>query len=230
MRDRLAELGFSGTVPVFPLPHVVFFPDALLPLHVFEPRYRAMLAAARAGEGLIAVATLLPGWEKDEDGAPAFHPLATIGRLVQVEDAPDGTSDILLLGLERVRLEEEYTDQPWRRAKARTVPDESLPDDDPELDEAVRRLLVAWVYTLQVGERGDGAVAAAASRAMSREAAIHTVCQNLDVPAFQRLRALEATGPAERMPMARAWVAQHLDHALAARRLPRLRLVPGESN
>lgn len=229
MRDRLADSGFSGTVPVFPLPHVVFFPDALLPLHVFEPRYRAMVAAARAGEGLIAVATLLPGWEKDYEGAPAFHPLATVGRLIAIHDHPDGRSDILLLGLERARLEEEYAAQPWRLARARTVPDTALPADDPELDESVRRLLVAYEYARHLTPSGEDPTAAADDE-MSRERVIHTVCQNLQVPAFQRLRALEATGPAERVPMARAWLAERLDLALAENRLPRLALVGGETN
>ena len=229
MRDRLADLGFSGTVPVFPLPHLVFFPDAFLPLHVFEPRYRALLAAARAGENLIAVATLLPGWEKDYEGAPAFHPLATVGRILRAHEHEDGRSDILLLGLERVRLEEEFTDLPYRVARASTVPDLALPDDDPELDDAVRRLRVAYEYSIQVSQRGMSPLAATGDAA-SRESAIHTVCQNLEVPAFQRLRALEATGPAERVPLARAWLAQRLDAALAERQLPRLALAHGETN
>lgn len=229
MRDRLADAGFSGHVPVFPLPQTVFFPDALLPLHVFEPRYRAMVAAARAGEGLIAVATLLPGWEKDYEGAPAFHPLATVGRMIRIHDHEDGRSDILLLGLERVRLEEEYGELPYRMAQARTVPDEAPPDDDPEFDESVRRLLLAYDYALHLAQKSGGPMAAAGN-AVTRETAIHTVCQNLEVPAFQRLRALEATGPAERVPMARAWLAERLDAELAERRLPRLLLEPGETN
>lgn len=229
MRDRLADLGFSGLVPVFPLPDTVFFPDTLLPLHVFEPRYREMLAAARAGEGLIAVATLLPGWEKDYEGAPAFHPLATVGLVIRVDPRDDGTSDILLLGLERVRLEEEYGQRPYRMARARTVPDRALPDDDPELDESVRRLFLAYEYVLHLAQRG-GALMATSGNAVTRETGIHTICQSLDVPAFQRLRALEATGPAERVPMARAWLAERLDAVLAERKLPRLALEAGESN
>ncbi len=229
MRDRLADIGFSGTVPVFPLPHVVFFPDALLPLHVFEPRYRAMVEAARKGEGLIVVATLLPGWEKDDEGAPDFHPLATVGRLVRIHDYADGRSDILLLGLGRVRLEEEFAENPWRQARAHTVPDTALPDDDPELDESVRHLLVAYEYARQLTQEGGGPLATAGDP-MTRERVIHTVCQNLEVPAFQRLRALEATGPAERVPMARAWLAERLDAALAAKGLPRLALGSGETN
>ena len=229
MRDRLVESGFSGLVPVFPLPQTVFFPDALLALHVFEPRYRAMVAAARVGEGLIAVATLLPGWEKDYEGAPAFHPLATVGRLVRVHDREDGRHDILLLGLERVRLEEEYGELPYRMARARTVPDEAPPADDPEFDESVRRLLLSYEYALQLTRQSGGPMAATGDE-VTREAAIHTVCQNLEVPAFQRLRALEAAGPAERVPMARAWLAERLDVALAERRLPRLALEAGERN
>ena len=229
MRDRLAEIGFSGTVPVFPLPNVVFFPDALLPLHIFEPRYRAMTAAARDGERLLAVATLLPGWEKDYDGSPAFHPLATVGRIVHLQELEDGRFNLVLHGLERVRLEEEFTDLPFRLARASTVPDAALPDDDPDFDEAVRRMLVAYEYTVQLSESQPNPMLASGDQ-VTREAMIHTVCQNLEVPAFQRLRALEALGPAERMPMARAWVAERLDAVLMEKQLPRLALGRGEFN
>ncbi len=229
MSDRSAASGFSGVVPVFPLPDLVFFPDALLPLHVFEPRYRAMVEAALDGESLIAVATLLPGWEKDYEGAPPFHPLATVGRMIQVHPRDDGRFDILLLGLERTRLEEEFAAHPYRTARARTVPDEALPGDDPELDESIRRLLLTYDYALQLSQQSGGPMAAAGN-AVTRETAIHTMCQNAGVPAFQRLRALEAAGPAERVPLARAWWSEGLDGALAARRLPRLKLEVGEEN
>jgi Lon protease-like protein len=152
-----------------------------------------------------------------------------VGRILRAHEHEDGRSDILLRGLERVRLEEEFTGLPYRIARASTVPDQALPDDDPELDDAVRRLRVAYEYSLQVSRRETSPLAAAGDAA-SRETAIHTVCQNLEVPAFQRLRALEATGPAERVPLARAWLAQRLDAALAERRLPRLALALGETN
>ena len=229
MRDRLADCGFSGTVPVFPLPETVFFPDTVLSLHVFEPRYCAMVETARRGDRMIAVATLLPGWEKDYEGAPPFHPLATVGYMSKVRPLEGGRFDILLNGLERVALEEEFASLPYRTARARTVPEKPLPVDDPELDEAIRRLFLVFEYERRL-HQAESWILLPDGDPTRREIGINTICQSVHVPAFQRLRALEAAGPAERVPMARAWLSEGLDGALAARRLPRLKLDEGEAN
>ena len=229
MRDRLAEVGFSGVVPVFPLPTTVFFPGVALPLHVFEPRYRALVKDAAAGEGLIAIATLLPGWETEYEGAPAFHPLATIGRLGPVTQLPDGRSNILLYGMERARLEEEYADRPYRLASARIEPEAAVDESDPEVADLKHRLLVSYAYFLQL-VRGADAPITLAGDDVSFEAAVHTLCQNLDVPVLSKLRALEAAGPAQRAPMARAWLTEKLDGVLRERGLPGLMGDGGEQN
>ncbi len=229
MRDRLAESSFSGVVPVFPLPATVFFPGVALPLHVFEPRYRALVEDAAQGEGLIAVATLLPGWEKDYEGAPAFHPLATIGRLGPVAVLPDGRSNITLYGLERARLEEEFTNRPYRRAHARVEPEAAVDEADPELAEFKRRLLVSYAYLLQLARHSDALITVAVDE-VSFEAAVHTLCQNLDVPVVDKLRALESPGPAARAPMAQRWLAEKLDVVLKERGLPGLQAGDSERN
>jgi len=229
MRDRLAEVGFSGVVPVFPLPTTVFFPGVALPLHVFEPRYRTLVKDAAAGEGLIAIATLLPGWEKEYEGAPAFHPLATIGRLGPVAELPDGRSNILLYGLERARLEEEFADRPYRLANARVEPELAVDESDPEVADLKHRLLVTYAYFLQLVQRADAPITLAGDD-VSFEAAVHTLCQNLDVPVLSKLRALEAAGPAQRAPMARGWLTEKLDGALRERGLPGLMGDGGEQN
>ncbi len=232
MSERPAASGFSGVVPVFPLPELVFFPDALLPLHIFEPRYLAMVREARAGDGRLVVATLLPGWEGDEGGAPAFHPVATVGRMVHVIDRPDGLLDILLHGGERVSLEEEFTDRPYRSVHARALPDLPLPADRPDFDERVRRMFLTYEYTAHLAGRGGTTLLATSGddESAARETVIHTVCQNLEVPVVAKLRALEASGPLARAEMVEAWLRMKLDAALAGRDLPRLSAGPGEQN
>src|SRR5256885_1554044 len=94
-------------VPIFPLPKLVLFPGTLLPLHVFEPRYRDMLADTLANERrLIAVAQLKPGWESLYEGRPEIYDVAGVGRIVQHKKNPDGTYDIVLEALARVQLRE----------------------------------------------------------------------------------------------------------------------------
>ena len=91
-------------VPVFPLPNVVLFPHAILPLHVFELRYRTMVRDALSGERLVALALLKPGWEGEYQGSPAFHELGCLARFEAVEWLPDDCYDLKVLGLSRVAL------------------------------------------------------------------------------------------------------------------------------
>lgn len=96
-------------VPIFPLPKLVLFPGTLLPLHIFEERYREMLAdtLARANERrLIAVAQLKPGWESLYEGRPEIYDVAGVGRVVQHVKNPNGTYDIVLEAVARVQLRE----------------------------------------------------------------------------------------------------------------------------
>src|SRR5438093_11960926 len=89
--------------PVMPLPGAVLFPHALLPLYIFEPRYREMLAHALAHERMFCVALLQPDraqWQSEEH----FFEVGTIGLIRACVDRGDGTSNLILQGLQRVRF------------------------------------------------------------------------------------------------------------------------------
>ena len=114
-------------VPVFPLPRIVFFPHTQLPLYLFEPRYRAMIedCLSRRSE-LIAVVQLAPGWEASYEGQPDVRRVGGLGRIVAHETRQDGTHDVLLQGLARVRLSElPLAKGGYRRARATVLEDEA---------------------------------------------------------------------------------------------------------
>jgi Lon protease-like protein len=137
MSDDVSALtNFSGTVRLFPLPNVVLFPHVMQPLHIFEPRYRQMTADALAGDRLLALVLLRPGWEADYQARPAVHPVACLGRIVAHQRLDDGRFNILLRGLCRVRLGHE-TDagKLYRVARA-----ELLAEDTGPGGQAARRL------------------------------------------------------------------------------------------
>src|SRR5262245_59925053 len=94
-------------VPIFPLPDVTFFPNTLLPLHVFEARYRAMVMDVLARDRRLAVVKLMPGFEAAYAGKPAVHPVAGAGEIVSWERLATGRYNILVKGEWRVRIESE---------------------------------------------------------------------------------------------------------------------------
>jgi Lon protease-like protein len=94
-------------VALFPLPNVVLFPRAVLPLHIFEERYKAMVADALGGDSLIAMALLKPGWERDYYARPEIEPVVCVGQILTHERLPDGKYNLLLQGQARATLERE---------------------------------------------------------------------------------------------------------------------------
>jgi Lon protease-like protein len=125
MTDDLAALaGFEGQVRLFPLPNLVLFPHVVQGLHIFEPRYRQLMADSLLADGTIAIALLESGWEDDYDGRPPIEPVACLGRIAWHEKLPDGRYNLRLRGLSRVRLIEEVaTDRLYRVARAELIPD-----------------------------------------------------------------------------------------------------------
>jgi Lon protease-like protein len=121
---------FSGRIPIFPLPNVALFPYAMLPLHIFEPRYRQMTADVLAGEQLIGMVKLKAGWEGSlapQDPAPDVHGVFGVGQITTHHQLPDGRYHIVLRGIGRARIVEELsTNLPYRVARV-----ESLPDTPP---------------------------------------------------------------------------------------------------
>jgi len=122
--DTTALQNFSGIARLFPLPNLVFCPHAMQPLHIFEPRYRQMTADALAGDRLIAVVLLKPGFEEDDEGRPAVHPIGCLGKIVADQRLDGGRYNLLLRGLRRVRLVEELpADRLYRTARVELLSD-----------------------------------------------------------------------------------------------------------
>ncbi|MDF3068129.1 MAG: peptidase lon domain protein [Polyangiaceae bacterium] len=101
------EAGDLAELSIFPLPSVALFPGALLPLHVFEPRYRELVKEALAGRRIFAVARLQPGYETDYEGRPPIFDICGVGAIETYTERKDGRFDLGLRGLARVRIVEE---------------------------------------------------------------------------------------------------------------------------
>lgn len=133
--------GDFSVVPLFPLPNVVLFPRAVLPLHIFEERYKQMTADALRSDGQIAMALLRPGWEKNYYGQPAIDPIVCAGIILTHEQLPDGRYNFLLQGTARARVVREFHGHPYRVAELAPL-QETAPMEVDLLD--YRRRLVEF--------------------------------------------------------------------------------------
>lgn len=108
------------TVPVMPLPGVLLFPNALLPLHIFEPRFRAMLAHALDDDRMLCIALVRPErqqWRTSDD----FYPVSTVGLIRACVGRADGTSDLILQGIRRVKFSDFEQESPFPIARIKPL-------------------------------------------------------------------------------------------------------------
>ena len=111
-------------IPVFPLPNVVLFPRVQLPLHIFEPRYRAMVQdVVDANPPLIGMALLRGEWQEQYEGNPQIFSTGCVGKVVKTVPLPGGRFNILLQGLREYRIEEEFHDKTYRQARVTWLPE-----------------------------------------------------------------------------------------------------------
>jgi Lon protease-like protein len=145
MSGDYAELdNFGGSARLFPLPNVVLFPFVMLPLHIFEPRYRQMTADALTTDRLIAMALLQPGWEADYEGRPAVYPVACLGRVIAEQRLEDGRYNILLRGIRRIRILHELDEgKLYRGARVELWEESGMPAG--KTGRALRRRLIRGV-------------------------------------------------------------------------------------
>src|SRR5262249_49092639 len=95
---------FQGSARLFPLANVVLFPRVMLPLHIFEPRYRQMTADALATDRLIAMVLLKDEREEEDEERPALHSVACLGKILIDHRLEDGRYNFLLRGLSLDRI------------------------------------------------------------------------------------------------------------------------------
>jgi Lon protease-like protein len=119
-----------GAVPLFALPNVVLFPRAVLPLHIFEERYKTMTCDALADDGRIAMALLKPGWEKDYYQRPAIEPVVCVGKILSWERLADGKYNFLLQGMLRATIDGETAHAPYRVARLKAIRESSVMEID----------------------------------------------------------------------------------------------------
>jgi uncharacterized protein len=177
------------TLPIFPLPNVVLFPNVFLPLHIFEPRYRAMVADALGGDRMIGMVLLRPGWEADYDGRPPVYPIGCAGVITHYDRTPDGRYNIVLRGLEKFRILAEDDSRPYRRAIVENLHEPLAEEERVEIRAARHRL-----ERLLVPQPEGSATDTTLPQAMNDEDLVNTLAQYMELEPLEKQALLEREG------------------------------------
>jgi Lon protease-like protein len=178
-----------ATIPVFPLPNVVLFPTVSLPLHIFEPRYREMVADALEGDRIIGMALLRPGWESSYDGRPPIYPVGCAGLVTHAERLPDGRYNIVLRGLEKFRVVREHEHRSYRTADVDPIM-EPLSDRDRDVVRLERQRLEALLVPQSEGRGVDRKM----PKSMGDEDLVNALAQYLELEIVEKQALLERDG------------------------------------
>jgi uncharacterized protein len=179
----------NDLLPLFPLPNTVLFPNVFLPLHIFEPRYRDMVSDALAGDRLIGMVLLRPGWEQEYEKQPPVYPVGCSGLITHVERLADGRFNIVLRGVERFRILEEDHERRYRRAIVEPLIERRLSDDDRDCLRNQRAKLESLLSpALASGETEQR------TTAMSDEDLVNALAQYLSLDPLEKQALLEQHG------------------------------------
>jgi len=178
-------------LPLFPLPNVVHFPATELALHVFEARYRQLVADLQRrpeADRLIGMVLLKPGWQGAANGDPEVFACGTAGRLSHLEMLDDGRSNIVLCGEFRFLVEKEIESAPYRQALIVPVTEPFVSETLSDVAE-LRSDIAASVLVLsrRMGSRFPVRLDAAQVQSAPLQRLVNTVAAELDLPIENKL-------------------------------------------
>ena len=177
------------TIPIFPLPNVVLFPNVVLPLHIFEPRYRTMVAESLEQDRIIGMVLLRPGWEDEYEGRPAVYEIGCAGLITHAERLGDGRYNIVLQGLEKFRIVDEDDSRPYRLARIDSIEETARDVEKEDLQLARRRL-----ESLLVPQPSGRSVEAKVPASMANEDLVNALAQYLELEPVEKQALLEREG------------------------------------
>lgn len=190
--------GSPGDTPMFPL-GTVLVPGGAMPLHVFEPRYRALARrCVDAGEPFGVVLIERGG---EVGGGDVRTDVACLARIADYEEFPDGRWALIAVGEQRVRVEEWLPDDPFPRAVVVPWPDDDEPLDGDALGDAARRVMRVLAMAAEAGYQVPDLDVAGAIAGLDATGATFRLISSVPIGAFDRQALLCAPGPASRLEL-----------------------------
>jgi Lon protease-like protein len=180
------------SIPIFPLPNVVLFPNVFLPLHIFEPRYRQMIEDALKGDRIVGMVLLRPGWEGDYEGRPPIYPIGCAGVITHADRLPDGRFNIVLRGMEKFRVSSEETGRLYRVAHVVPMPEPAADSVRSQMRGERRRLEALLV------PQPEGQPDPKVPSSMPDEELVNALAQYLEFDPVEKQALLERDGLLDR--------------------------------
>lgn len=198
-------------IPLFPLENVVLLPEVVVPLHVFEPRYRQLTATALAGDRRIGMIAVQPEHAHEMAGNPPLYAVGCAGFVTEHRRLPDGRYHLLLQGTHRFRVLEELPpegERLYRIAEAEVLVDEA---GDPERARALHEQVIDLLVRLSERALAPGqAIDVAKLRALEPAQFANAVSQSVNLVAREKQSLLEAPSISERLERLAATLDFHL--------------------
>jgi len=185
----VAQTPLPDAIPIFPLEDVMLFPDMSVPLHIYEPRYKAMVADALKGNRIIGMVQLRPGYEKDYERSPSVFAVGCAGVISEVQELADGEYNIVLGALTKYRITREEASRPYRVAHVTAIADSLSDADRPALH--ARRLRLEQLIKESGGRTGLVGIPAN----ISDERLVNGMSQLAHIDELEREQLLEAPNP-----------------------------------
>ena len=180
------------TIPIFPLPNVVLFPNVFLPLHIFEPRYRQMVDDALKGDRIVGMVLLRPGWEGNYEGRPPVYGVGCAGVITHAERLPDGRFNIVLRGMEKFQILGEQEGQLYRQAHVESVLEPAAETFREQMRSERRRLEALLV------PQPEGQPDPKVPSSMADEDLVNALAQYLEFEPVEKQALLERNGLLDR--------------------------------
>jgi ATP-dependent Lon protease len=194
------------TLPMFPL-GMVLLPSVGLPLHVFEPRYRALVRDSLAGDQSFGVVLIERGSEVG--GGDARSGVGTTARIVDARELPDGRWAVVAVGVTRIRVSRWLADEPYPRAEVEDWPDPAPGPSHPAALLAVTAKLRRCLA--MAAEAGDPAAPATVELSDDPVLAGYQACATAPLGPLDQQRLLVADGPDDRLALLDALLSDAID-------------------
>lgn len=216
MTNEEASLPLPESAPIFPLPNMVFFPHTVLPLHIFEDRYRAMTAKALEGDRFITMTLQRPEEGKAEPGEKSYHGIGCIGRITEATQTEDGRYYLKLYGLRKVALGETVKEIPYITAKINAIKERLPEEGESGSHEELLRLLGTCTILLQ--EVSDTTFPVVSLKeGLPYESVVNSVCFHLGLPSGMKQELLEENDVRTRCRSLTEYIGNHLQAVLLSK-------------